>query len=308
MFPRLGYACINMVAEAPINRSCTQKTLKSKGLEYGASLARQNLANVVKILEWNARHDIHVYRLSSDMFPHATNSVFIQPGQNFAYDLQEFQDEFDAISRAAKKFDQRLTFHPGQYNQIGTPHSNVLASTTRDLLFHASILDAMDCDLNSVMVVHGGGVYGNKYQSLVRWVDQFYALPSSIQRRIVIENDERQYSIVDMIWLSERINRPIVFDTHHHDCYSKHSPLPPAEYFMDTIISTWTRLGLRPKFHVSEQDPHKRLGAHSKYILALPRYLFRNDIDVMLEAKAKEQAVLYLYSKYNDFNGKWVLF
>lgn len=301
MFPRLGYACINMVSGLSVNRTCTAKTLRTKGLDYGISLAKQNLVNVAKILEWNYLHGIHVYRMSSDMFPHMTNPEFLN-GRIFAYEMAVFQPELDEIANAMKKYNQRLTFHPGQFNQIGSPNAQVVENTIRDLLAHATILDALECDLNSVLVVHGGGVYGDKSSTLTRWVDQFYQLPSAVQRRIVIENDERGYSYADMLWLSERIHRPVVFDTHHHNCYSLYRPLPEPEFFIEKIIETWTCLNLRPKFHVSEQAPNKRLGAHSNYVKQLPLYLYRADVDVMVEAKAKEQAVLQLYSTYCTFD------
>ena len=67
----------------------------------------------------------------------------------------------------------RLTFHPGQYNVIGTPRQEVLEHTYLDLGCHAQILDMMECDQNSVMVIHGGGIYGDKQSTILRWIEQY---------------------------------------------------------------------------------------------------------------------------------------
>ena len=158
-----------------------------------------------------------------------------------------------------------------------------------------------------MIVVHGGGSYGDKAGTIKRWAKQFKQLPKNVQNRLVIENCERQYNYRDMLKLSRLINRPVVFDTHHHDCYSKAvEQLPDPSEFLDDIIATWTKHDIIPKFHISEQDPDKKLGAHSKYVETIPQYLFDilesgQPLDLMIEAKAKEQSVLYLYDKYYSF-------
>jgi len=302
---RFGYACINTTIEALVNRSCIQQTLTANGIDHAIYLALSNLQNVVKILEWNAQNGIYVYRMSSAMLPHITNPAFLKPDSEspYAYPLSIFDDEFAAISDAARRFNQRLTFHPGHFNQIGTPRPEVFENTSLDLQMHADILDKLGCGIDSVMVVHGGGVYNNKKATMDRWVENFYKLPPQVQKRIVIENCEHSYNYKDMLELSGRINRPVVFDTHHHTCYSENvEELPDPSTFIDDVIETWTKLGIRPKFHVSEQAPGKRIGAHSDYVETVPDYLLdvseRIDIDIMVEAKAKEKAALKLMYEY----------
>jgi len=324
--PRLGYACINtIIQEDPtvkkkdrfcVNKSCTAATFRQKGSEYASELAKSNLTVVLKVLEWNEIHGIRLYRLSSDMLPHITNPEFIEPGEDYAYPLSQFQDIFDKIGNFARKYGHRLTFHPGQFNQIGTPNEEVFNKTVRDLKMHCEILDRIGCDKQSVMVVHGGGTYCDKTGTTERWIKQFYKLPENVRNRLVIENCERQYTYKDMLYISNKIKRPVVFDTHHHDCYSKFvEELPNPSEFIDEIVKSWSDLGIIPKFHISEQAPNKKVGAHSDYVENIPDYLFELvkkgiNIDIMIEAKAKEQAVLQLYSKYykfndNNGNGQW---
>jgi UV DNA damage endonuclease len=313
---RLGYACINTCIQTDpayskkdcpgVNKSCVAKTFREKGVDYAIELAKSNLTTVLKVLEWNEQNGIRFYRLSSDMLPHITNPEFLIDG-DYAYPLSHFTEQFKQIGAFAKKYNHRLTFHPGQYNQVGATNPKVFEKTALDLKLHADILDAIGCDLDSIMVVHGGGVYGNKEATIKRWAKQFFQLPKNVQCRLVIENCERQYNYKDMLRLSKMINRPVVFDTHHHQCYcSLVEPLDDPSTFIHEIIETWTKLGLTPKCHISEQAPSKRIGAHSNFVNVIPQYLLdcKVPIDIMIEAKAKEQATLYLYDKYFTVKGK----
>ena len=309
----LGYACINETLKdirpkknaVCVSKTCIARTFRQKGKEYAIELAKCNLEAVIKVMEWNHEHNIHLYRLSSNMFPHMTNPEFIPEGETLAYDLGHFTEYFTRIGELAKSYKQRLTFHPGQYNQIGTPKPEVFKKTKSDLGYHAEVLDRCGLDKNSVMVVHIGGVYYDKVGTMDRWVEQFHTLPDAVKNRIVVENCERAYNYKDVLSVCKRIHRPFVFDTHHHACYSKQiCALEDPSTFMPDVVKTWTDLGIKPKFHISEQHPEKRVGAHSDYVETIPQYLFDiaktvpGGIDIMIEAKKKELAVIRLRKKY----------
>ena len=306
----LGYACINTtLAEKgyKVNNTCIAKTVRQNGVQFVIDKVKTNLENVIRILEWNDKHKIYFYRMSSNMFPHITNQEFIQSGNQYAYPLEQFSEYFRRIGEFAFDFEHRITFHPGHYNQIGTPNPDVFNKTKSDLSCHADILDLCQLGKDSVMVVHGGGVYEDKTRTKKRWVEQFHKLPRNVKDRIVIENCERLYSIFDMLEISEHIQRPVVFDTHHHSCYSllvEEQPDPIT--FLPQVVETWERSNTRCKFHVSEQNPLKRVGAHSEYVKSIPNYFWKlyNQgylFDIMIEAKAKEKSVLKLHSKYSTF-------
>lgn len=302
---QLGYACINMDLGDKgykVNNSCIAKTVEKYGKGLLVEKTKSNLESVLKILEWNNDHDIYLYRMSSNMFPHLTNDTFISSGDKYSYPLEQFTNYFDRIGELADRYNQRITFHPSHFNQIGSPNPDVFRKTVKDLEYHADVLDLCHRDRHSVMVVHGGGTYNNKEKTKERWVQQFFQLPSTVRRRLVIENCERQYNIQDVLELSKKVNRPVVFDTHHHECYDKLvCPQKPIENYMYDIVRTWNKCGVKPKFHISEQAPDKRIGAHSDYVENIHSFFFKyyQDIDIMIEAKAKEKAVLYLKNKYN---------
>ena len=308
---QLGLCCMNteLQSEKPqimSSRSCTLKTLETKGFEPLKEKIIQNLKDTLVLMDWNEKNGIKVFRLSSDLFPHFSNQKAMKYDISFAMDLLK------EIGDKSKKYNQRLTFHPGQYNVIGTPNKEIFLNTTKDLKYHCDILDFMGLDKNSVVVIHGGGVYGDKQKTLDRWCQQFYTLPENVQNRLVLENCEKNFSIEDCLEISNRINIPVVFDTHHFECYKllhKEEKFSEADEYIHAILETWWKRKIKPKFHVSEQGSGK-IGHHSDFIETIPEYLleiphkFACSIDIMIEAKLKEQAIFKLYEKYPYFNCK----
>jgi UV DNA damage endonuclease len=253
---------------------------------------------------WNESQGIRVLRISSGLFPHYSNPRVVD------YDM-EFADKLlKKIGEVARNLGHRLTFHPGQYNVVGTPNEKTFQQTIRNLSYHAEVLDRMDMGSDSVMVVHGGGMYGDKEETKKRWCKNYMRLPKAIRKRLVLENCEKCFSIKDCLDVTAIINIPIVFDTHHYECYKLMHPTedfkPAGEYISD-ILKTWKNRGIKPKFHVSEQGTG-RCGHHSDYIDIIPDYLleipekYNVNIDIMIEAKKKELAIFELYKTYPFFN------
>ncbi len=308
---QLGLCCLNMTLRAQnpsifASRKMTIRTIKQKGIICLKQKIIQNLKDVLKIMDWNEENGIKVYRLSSEMFPHKSNPRVEEYSFDFAIDLLK------QIGEKSKQLNQRLTFHPGQYNVVGTPNRKTFLQTCNDLKYHADVLDLMGLDNNSVMVVHGGGMYGDKEKTKIRWCEQFQELPENVKKRLVLENCEKSFSIKDCLEVSEKINIPIVFDTHHFECYKLLHPdeeFEEASFYIPLILETWKKRGIKPKFHVSEQGLG-RCGHHSDYIKEIPQYLleipekYNVNFDIMIEAKCKELAIQKLYEKYPFLNCK----
>lgn len=308
---QLGLCCLNMTLRAQnpsifASRKMIIRTIKQKGIICLKQKILQNLKDVLKIMDWNEENGIKVYRLSSEMFPHKSNPKVEEYSFDFAIDLLK------QIGEKSKRLNQRLTFHPGQYNVVGTPNRKTFLQTCNDLKYHADVLDLMGLDNNSVMVVHGGGMYGDKEKTKIRWCEQFQELPENVKKRLVLENCEKSFSIKDCLEVSEKINIPIVFDTHHFECYKLLHPdeeFEEASFYIPLILKTWEKRGIKPKFHVSEQGLG-RCGHHSDYIKEIPQYLleipqkYNVNFDIMIEAKCKELAIQKLYEKYPFLNCK----
>lgn len=308
---QLGLCCINTILRAqkpPVfcSRKMIIRSIEEQGIGALQEKIRQNLEDVLTMIEWNEQNGIRVMRLSSELFPHKSNPKVCDYTFEFATDL------LTKIGSRARELGHRLTFHPGQYNVVGSPVRASFEQTICDLKYHADVLDLMGMGSDSVMVVHGGGVYGDKQATLQRWCDQYAELPDNVRARLVLENCEKCFSIEDCLWVSSRVGVPVVFDTHHFSCYKQlHQEEQfdePAAY-IPRILATWAARGIKPKFHVSEQGSG-RLGHHSDYITEIPKYLldipelYGTEVDIMIEAKMKEQAVLRLYARHPQLNCK----
>ena len=309
---QLGLVCINTELQAKkiiCSRNLIMATVQKKGLEEIKKRTLLNCGDLIHHMDWNAKNGIRVFRISSDLFPKRAHPDVPEHTLDYAKPMLE------RIGRLSRHYRQRLTFHPDQFNVVGTPNEQAFTSTIRDLDWQAEVLDLMGQDQDSVMVVHGGGIYGNKEATKKRWIANFRRLPERVQRRLVLENCEKAFSIKDCLEVANELAIPVVFDTHHFDCYKKLHPtehFEEPEYYMPHVLATWARRHIKPKFHVSEQCPTKQLGAHSDYIEQIPQYLldipkkYGVSIDIMIEAKEKEKAIAQLYLTYPELDPRIV--
>ena len=307
---QLGLCCMNTTLKAErkvyASRKIIVRIIDEKGIAELKSRVIKNLEDLLEMINWNEENGIRVFRLSSEMFPHKTNPKV----PYYSYEFAEYL--LKKIGEKARKFGHRLTFHPGQYNVLATQHKKSFKQTIKDLTYHAEVLDLMGMDRHSVMVIHGGGVYGDKEGTKKRWAENYLQLEDKVRDRLVLENCERSFSIKDCLDIHELCGVPIVFDTHHFECYKllhKEEEFEEASHYIPLILDTWKKKDIKPKFHVSEQG-NGRVGKHSDYIDVLPEYLleipekYGVNIDIMIEAKMKELSIQKLYEKYPQCNCK----
>lgn len=293
----LGYACINMTLgkEKPkvtTNRSMIKRTFKKKGIDYASELALQNVQDLFKILEWNNQNDIKLFRTSSDIFPWASE-----------YELSDLPD-YDEIKSTLKYVGQyvkengiRITSHPGPFNVLVSPRPHVVENTITDLTLHGQLFDLMGLERSpyNLINIHCNGVYGDKIGAMDRFCKNFERLPENVQTRLTVENDDKgsMYSVKDLMYIHERTGIPIVFDYHH---YKFNTGGQTEKEALELAISTFPD-DVKPLVHYSESkalhegDESIKEQAHSDYINDLPN-TYGHDVDVMVEAKAKELSIL----------------
>jgi UV DNA damage endonuclease len=298
---RLGYCCINetlAVSNISANRGMVKRTFESRGLEYVSELAIQNLEDMLKILKWNQEHGIKLYRVTSNLFPWMSE-----------YEITELP-RFDTIQQLllecgtfAKQNDQRLTFHPGPFNVLGSPSSAAIKKTIKDLNQHAQIFDLMGLEVSTYYPVniHVGGSYDDKPGTLNRFCENFQLLSQSAQKRLVVENDDKlsTYSVWELFnGIHQKIGIPITFDYHHHRFNG--SDLSESDALI-LASSTWQ---VKQLVHYSSckktfEDPNSNPRAHADWIYEkINTYGLYMDIE--LEAKAKELAVLDYLRRLNN--------
>ncbi len=291
----LGYACINMtLGEKKIstNRSMIKKTFMERGIPYASELALLNVKDLETIIKWNVEHDIKFFRMSSDIFPWASEyDILSLPN------IKEISQILERTGNFAKENGVRLTAHPGPFNVLCSPNPSVVQNTIKDLENHAKVFDLMGLTKTpyNKINIHCNGTYGNKQESMERFCSNFKLLSHSVQSRLTVENDDKasMYSVKDLMFIHETIGIPIVFDYHHHQFCT--GDLSEKEA-LELAILTWPD-GITPIVHYSSSkqketgNAKEKPQAHADYILEeINTYGY--EVDIMLECKAKELALL----------------
>lgn len=264
-----------------------------------------SIAALHRILEYAHGAGIRMYRMSSDFVPYATHPDMPQ----FHRQIDDSMPELAQLGRAAAAFDIRLSLHPSQYVVLNAKDEAIVGKTLWDLDSQARLLDAMEQGPEAVVVLHIGGVYGDKPSALQRFVAGCARLSEPARRRLVIENDEAHFSVRDCLWVHERVGVPVIFDHQHHRLNP--GGMEPVEAAR-AALATWPA-GVVPKIHFSSARLDGRevkrgkalkleaplLRQHADYIDPWTVAEFLDALrdvrfDVMLEAKAKDLALLKL--------------
>jgi UV DNA damage endonuclease len=270
----------------------------AKGQQWVESLALANVNDVAKMLRWNEKYGIKFMRLSSEMFPFASHA-------EYGYTLDFATTALRRVGKVVAELGHRVSTHPGQFTQLGSPRPQVIHSAIRDLKYHCQMLTLLSLpeqqDRDAVMVLHMGGVFGSKYDTLDRFRTNYRALPDNIKERLVLENDDVSWSVHDLLPVCEELTIPLVLDFHHHNIIFDESQVREGTAdlvgtLMERILETWRRKGKTPKMHYSEPTSAAITGRqrrkHSARVKTLPPC--PPDMDLMIEAKDKEQAVFEL--------------
>jgi UV DNA damage endonuclease len=291
----LGYACINMTLgkkKITTNRSMIKKTFLKEGIDRASELGLQNTRDLVEIIKWNEQQGIKLFRITSNLFPWSSEYQ-LSSMPHFA----PISNLLKGIGVLVSNYGQRITSHPGPFNVLVSPNEKVVLNSITDLSLHGEVFDLMGLSRTpyNVINIHCNGVYGDKVSAMDRFCRNFDRLPDSVKTRLTVENDDKasMYSVKDLMYIHKQIGIPIVFDYHHHKfCTGDLSEREALEMAM----STWPK-GIKPVVHYSESAIGKMPQAHSDYIFdKINTYGY--DLDIEVEAKMKELAVLTYLNKY----------
>jgi UV DNA damage endonuclease len=231
------------------------------------------------------------------MFPFASH-------EEYGYKLAPFAAKTLAeAGKVAAELGHRLTTHPGQFTQIGSPRKEVVKAAMRDLEYHNELLSLLklpeQANRDAVMILHMGGTYGDKAATLDRFRQNYATLSQGVKNRLVLENDDVSWSVHDLLPICEELNIPTVLDYHHHNIVFDESIREGSLDIInlyDRIKKTWTRKRITQKMHYSESTAQaitaRDRRKHSARVKTLPPCA--TDMDLMIEAKDKEQAVFEL--------------
>ena len=292
---RYGYAAMNVTLreedDIRTNRGMQKATFEERGLEYAGELAQRNCRGLKRVVEWNLNHDIYYYRITSDLLPWISQYDLDNLPNN-----QAVRDLLEAVGNLAREHDMRLTFHPDHFVKLASNKEDVVERSLTDLENHGAMLDAMELPRtpHNAINIHIGAHYGDKEATGQRFCEHFERLSPAVQDRLTVENDDTEslWSVPELIdAVYDRIGTPVTYDELHHQFTSR--GLTRREALL-RAAETWETT---PIIHYSEPrqlhqaDPSIRAQNHSDYV-AGPIRTYGTDVDVMLEAKAKERAVL----------------
>ena len=291
----LGYACINItLGEQGVttNRGMIRRTFLEKGVQYASQLALQNVQALLQIVEWNVANGIKVFRVTSDLFPWASE-----------YKLEELPDfaEIRETLEAVGRHRMRISAHPGPFNKLAGSGAT-LVNTIKDLETHSQIFDLMGLPATHwhKINIHVGGAYGDKEDTLKRFAENFKLLSHNLRGRLTVENDDKPglYTVKDLKPMSDSTGIPIVFDYFHHKLHP--GGLTEEEAFI-MAYDTWD---VRPVFHYSSsrrdnEDPSVKKEAHSDWVYEEIN-TYGREVDIVLETKMKEASLLKYIEQYGN--------
>jgi UV DNA damage endonuclease len=305
MSVNIGYCCICLKIneglkkkdEISVNRGMVKKTFEAKGLKYCSELAILNLKDCLKILKYNIKNDIYVYRMSSDMFPWFTH-----------YNLEDLPN-WDIIKNLLKQIGDfvlenkmRVGFHPGQFVVLASENLDVVEKSIDELNKHSQMLDLMGLPANNYysINIHLNTTKPTLEDAAQRFCNSFWLLNETTKKRLTVENDDKpaQYTVQDLYRLvHKQIGIPIIADSLHHYC---HSGGYSWEESFKLAISTWD--DIKPLCHHSSskklnEDTTTTIQTHTDFLYEK----FENfgiDVDIELECKMKDIALFKYRTDY----------
>jgi len=283
---------------------------------------RVSLERLRAIFDYLERVDVRMYRMASNLVPYGSHPDMPQ----FHGQVEKCAEELAALGERARGADLRLSFHPGQYVVLNSEIPDLQRSAARDLELHASVLDAMEVGSDAVVVLHVGGAGGGKGAAMDRFMAGFELLSEQAKARLVIENDDNRFGLADILALSSRTGLRVVWDALHHRCYDPDRI--PVDEALRLALGTWNA-GVVPKIHYSSprttvEERRRRRGRRVERRIVLPPLRTHADLidpfgfeqflggpaaglefDVMLEAKAKDLALIRLREQLQEHEFDW---
>lgn len=303
---RLGYVAIALNLDKITSSSTVTYSRYSKINSEQEKLSKlkevtySNLEALEKILKYNIDHNIHFYRITSNLVPLATHPDVMWDYKKY------FRQNFLNLGNIIKKSNMRVDSHPDQFNVINSTRESVIQSTLVNLNNSVDIFELLNYELGK-MVIHIGSSQGGKEESIKRFIRNFNNFPRRIQERLILENDDKVFTAKDVLQICKNLKVPMVLDIHHHNCKNE------GEYIgdlLEEIFNTWNDEILPPKLHFSTPKEFENDRKHADYIdadgfasfIQLVKSKVDRDIDIMIEAKKKDKALLKLIEDLRKTN------
>jgi UV DNA damage endonuclease len=283
----IGYACITIGISGTDLSRCILKNATPENIQR---IIKTNLNALESMIDYNHHNNIRLFRISSDIIPFASHPV----NQVAWWDI--FKEDLYRIGEKIKSYRIRVSMHPGQYTVLNSMNDSVVYQALQELEYHSRFLDALGTDQTSKLILHIGGIYGDKQNAMKSFIQNYLLLPHSVKLRLVIENDDKNYTIQDVLTISSETGAPVVFDNLHHQINPPELLRSESEW-INECEKTWSAKDGIQKVHYSMQKSGGQSGSHSDTIhttqfLDFYKNLPNKDIDIMLEVKDKNLSAI----------------
>ena len=305
---RLGYVAMSTHVPncSPSQTMTFAQFSKIKDIEAGLRklerIAASNLNNCRRLLIHNEAHDIHFFRLTSKIIPLVNHPEL--PKWDYMRPLRE---ELDKIKKFLQEHsDMRVDFHPDHFVVLNTPDHDTLKTALKTLRVHERLLKGMGIHTEHRCVLHVGGGYNDHEQALEQFIHNWGHTPASIQKMIILENDDTTFTLSETLYLCEKLGVPLVFDYHHY--LAHHLDEENWVDHWERILATWQHSKLPPKMHISSPRSNTDYRAHADYVDSGMFMNFLNEIkgstpqiNCMIEAKQKDDALFNLMEQLKTY-------
>ncbi|MFD1848456.1 UV DNA damage repair endonuclease UvsE [Oceanobacillus bengalensis] len=304
---RLGYSAIS----TQLQNSSTSKTMtyarfsqikdREAALRKLEAISNTNLNNLLRLLRYNVANDIHFYRISSKLIPLADHPEtsewnYMKALKRSLSDLRKFIKVYESL---------RLDFHADHFVLINSPRKEVLSSAIKTLRMHHRLLKGFGLNPEHRCVMHVGGGYGDREKALERFIENWAYVSVDLQEMVILENDDKTFTMKETLYLCEKLGIPLVFDYHHHIAHHIDSNWYNE---WDRIVTTWESSILPVKMHISSPKSEQKFRAHADYVDSKMFMGFLQEIkgsvpqiDCMIEAKQKDGALYKLMEDLKEY-------
>jgi UV DNA damage endonuclease len=278
----IGYACLTIGVPGTGLSRCTLKNATEDNIR---AITLANLSALEAMIDFNNKNQIKLFRISSDILPFGSHPV------NRVLWWEDYQGMLQQLGNKIREAGIRVSMHPGQYTVLNSMDPLVVERAMEELNFHDRFLTSLGMDNTSKLVLHIGGVYGDKKRAIRSFTENYSRLPQAIKNRLIIENDDKNYNIQEVLQISQVTGAPVVFDNLHHKLNKPTLESSEAEW-ISKCAKTWSSKDGRQKIHYSQQKTGGTPGSHSDTIflstfLSDYKELPQKEIDIMLEVKDK---------------------
>ncbi|MBC7472966.1 MAG: UV DNA damage repair endonuclease UvsE [Candidatus Sericytochromatia bacterium] len=291
---KIGYPCMNKTI------NCGVKTFRLASYSETRLMedVKSNLESLQSMLKYNVKENMMFFRISSDLIPFASHPI-----NQFNW-REHFKKELTSIGDYIKTNNIRISMHPDQFVLINSLKDDVVTKSIGDLTWHCHFLDSMGLDKDAKVQIHVGGMYGDRDDAIRRFVNAYNLLPDLIKKRLVIENDDRLFTLKDCMQISDEVGIPIIFDNFHNECNNNGETNSEA---IKIFSRSWKKEDGIPMVDYSSQAIGERKGKHNSHIDIehFRRFLEEttgSDFDIILEIKDKEISAKEAIATANKLN------